>query len=83
MPEIFLCSTKEVSVHNLGCPVVSRVTFFEVFPSTVCSLCAILDDVIRHMRNSNRAPRGFRVSLSIEKPISRDYVVVFIIVYGF
>ena len=62
---------------------VSRVTFFEVFPSTVCRLCAILEDVIRHMRNSNRAPRGFRISLSIEKPISRDYVVVFIIVYGF
>lgn len=46
MPETFLCSTKEVSAHNLGCPVVSRVTFFEVFSSTVCSLCAILDDVI-------------------------------------
>ena len=62
MPEIFLCSTKEVSVHNLGCPVVSRVTFFLRFfrrPSAVSAPFWMTSYV---MRNSNRAPRGFRIS---------------------
>ena len=81
MPKIFLSSTKEVAVHHRGCPVVSRVTFFEIFSSTICSpVCAILND---GMRNSNRAPRGFRIRLNIVKAISKDHVVVFIIVYGF
>lgn len=44
----FLCSTKEVTVHNLSWPVVSRVIISEIFSSTVCSLSAILNDVICH-----------------------------------
>ena len=61
---------------------VSRVTFFEVFPSTVCRLCAILEDVIRHMRNSNRAPRGFRISPSIEKPTLKPTMVYVLAHHG-
>ena len=36
------------AVHNLGCPVVSRVTSFETFSSNVCIFCTILNDVISH-----------------------------------
>ena len=83
MPETFLCSTKEVSAHNLGCPVVSRVTFFWGFFVDRLQSVRHFGWRHRHMRNSNHAPRGFRISLSIVKPISKDYVVVFIIVYGY
>ena len=41
---------KENAVHNLGCPVVSRVTFLEIFfSSTVCIFCTILNDDICQM----------------------------------
>ena len=41
-----LRSAKEDVVHNLGCPVVSRMTLFEIFLLTVCSFCAILNNVM-------------------------------------
>ena len=81
MPEIFLCSTKEVSVHNLGCPVVSRVTLFLRFfrrPSAVSAPFWMTSYVI-----CVTAIVHLVVFALVVKPISRDYVVVFIIVYGF
>lgn len=38
---------------------VSRVTFLEIFSSTVCIFCAILNNVIRHVHKYDCAPRGF------------------------
>lgn len=78
----FLRLTKENAVSDLGCPVVSRLTCFEILSSTVCIFCAILNDVISHMRKDYPAPRGFRSSLSIGKRIFKDYRVVFPVVQG-
>lgn len=78
----FLRLTKESAVSDLGCPVVSRLTCVEILSSTVCIFCAILNDVISHMRKDYPAPRGFRSSLSIGKRIFKDYRLVFIVVQG-
>ena len=65
----FLRLTKENALSDLGCPVVSRVTCFEIFPSTRLNFFAILKDVISHMRKDYPAPRGFRSSRCIGKRI--------------
>lgn len=78
----FLRLTKENAVSDLGCPVVSRLTCFEILSSTVCIFCAILNDVISHMRKDYPAPSGFRSNLSIGKRIFKDYRVVFAVVQG-
>ena len=48
----------------LGFPVVSRVFIFEIFSSTVGIFCAILNYVIRHMRQDYGASPGFRSGLN-------------------
>lgn len=55
---------KEERTSLIGCPVVSRVTFSEIFSPTACFFCTILNDVIRHMCIDFHAPRGFRSSLN-------------------
>lgn len=78
----FLRLTKENAVSDLGCPVVSRLTCFDILSSTLCIFCAILNDVISHMRKDYPAPRGFRSSRCIGKRIFKDYRVVFTVVQG-
>lgn len=78
----FLRLTKENAVSDLGCPVVSRLTCFDILSSTLCIFCAILNDIISHMRKDYPAPRGFRSSRCIGKRIFKDYRVVFTVVQG-